>query len=78
MGIKNPSLQDALEVLLQRQREHGKPVIDYPISLLQRRLRLGYACAVSLMGELKLLGFVRTISETAVQLTFSPTEQDSP
>lgn len=72
MSTENLSLQDALEVLLQAQREPGKPVIDYPISLLQRRLRLRYTCAVSLMNELKVQGFVETINETTVRLTLTP------
>lgn len=72
MNIKNPSVQDALEVLVQRQRESGTAIIDYPISLLQRRFRLGYTCAIALMNEPMTQGWVRTKSETAVQLTYSP------
>lgn len=72
MSIENSSFQDAIEVLLQEQREAGKPVIDYPISLLQRRLRLQYTSAVALMNELKVQGFVETINETTIKLPVTP------
>lgn len=68
MTVKNPSLQEALAVLLQRQRESGKIVIDYPISLLQRHFRLGYTPTVALMNELEKRDFVHRTSETAIQL----------
>jgi DNA segregation ATPase FtsK/SpoIIIE-like protein len=77
MSTENSSLQNALEVLLQEQREAGKPVIDYPISLLQRRLRLRYTCAVALMRELKVQSFVETINETTIKLLLTPEQNSS-
>jgi DNA segregation ATPase FtsK/SpoIIIE-like protein len=76
MNTITPSPEDAIEVLLQRQRESGELVIDYPISLLQRQFRLSYAPTVALMNELERQGFLRRISETAVELMLSP-EQSS-
>lgn len=68
MNIRSPSLEEAFEVLLQEQQEIGKAVIDYPISLLQRRFRLSYTPAVELMNELKKKGLVLAVNESAVQL----------
>lgn len=68
MTIKTPGLQEALAVLLQRQRKSGKLVIDYPVSLLQRHFRLGYTATVVLMNELEKRGSVHRVSETAIQL----------
>lgn len=70
--MRTVRLEDVLEVLLEKQRLWGARVIEYPISMLQRRFRLGYTPTTKLVDELEQRGFVRRMSETAVQLMFDP------
>lgn len=68
MNNNTPRPEDALEVLLERQRLLGTDVIDNPISMLQRRFRLGYTPTVALLCQLEVQGFIQRISDTAIQL----------
>lgn len=77
MNTCTPSLQEAIEVLLKEQQETGKAVIEYTTSMLQRKLRLGYTPTVALMNELEKQGFVRRISETAIQVMFDAGQDSS-
>ena len=63
-----PTPENVLQVLVKEQRLSGKPVIDFPVSMLQRRLRLGYSRTVALVNELEKHGLIRRLSETTIQL----------
>ena len=76
MTPDTPTPENVLEVLVKEQRLLGRPVIDFPVSILQRRFRLGYNRTVALVNELEKHGFIRRLSETAIQLP-SMHEQDS-
>ena len=68
MTSGTPTAEEVFAVLVGKQRQLGKSVIDFPVSMLQRRFQLGYNRTTALVNELETHGFIRRISETAVQL----------
>lgn len=68
MNTPSPSLEDAIAVLLHEQRKIGGPIIEYPVSLLQRRLLLGYTRTLVLVEELERRGVFRRIGEATIEL----------
>lgn len=77
MDTSAPTPQDLFKVLLEKKRFLGADVIDYPVSALQRRFRLGYSRTVALLNELEKRGLIRRMTETSIQILLTDEQNSS-
>lgn len=77
MNTSAPTHQDLFEVLLEKKRFPGEDVVDYPVSMLQRRFRLSYSRTVALLNELEKGGLIRHMSETAIHILITKKQNSS-
>lgn len=69
MSRPEPTLKDVLNTLLLERHQTGQDVIEYPISLVQRRLRLSYEKTLAFMTTLMDMGFMVRKSRSSIELS---------
>lgn len=69
MSRPEPTLKDVLNTLLLERHQTGQDVIEYPVSLVQRRLRLGYEKTLAFMTTLMDMGLMVRKSRSSIELS---------
>jgi hypothetical protein len=72
---QSPLFFEAVAVLQRHCQANRTALIEQPVSLLQRRLRLGYRAALSLVGELERRGILSTELNASSEVGGNPREE---